>query len=65
MFMYIPLKPTHPQLKVGPYSIFMKLAQCEIGFCQMDPCMGAQSALAQLICTRVTEEIETKQLKDK
>lgn len=37
----IPLKASQAQLKVGPYSIFMKLALCEIGFCLMDPCMGA------------------------
>lgn len=42
MVLYIPLKASQAQLKVGPYSIFMKLALCEIGFCLMDPCMGAQ-----------------------
>lgn len=41
MVLYIPLKASQAQLKVGPYSIFMKLALCEIGFCLMDPCMGA------------------------
>lgn len=40
MVLYIPLKASQAQLKVGPYSIFMKLALCEIGFCLMDPCMG-------------------------
>lgn len=37
----IPLKASQARLKVGPYSIFMKLALCEIGFCLMDPCMVA------------------------
>lgn len=37
----IPLKASQAQPKVGPCSIFMKLALCEIGFCLMDPCMGA------------------------
>ena len=41
MVLCIPLKASQAQLKVGPYSIFMKLALCEIGFCLMDPCMGA------------------------
>lgn len=41
MVLYIPLKASQAQLKVGPCSIFMKLALCEIGFCLMDPCMGA------------------------
>lgn len=41
MVLYIPLKASQAQLKVGPYSIFMKLALCEIGFCLMDLCMGA------------------------
>lgn len=41
MVLYIPLKASQAQLKVGPYSIFMKLALCEIGFCLMDPCMSA------------------------
>ena len=35
------LKASQALLKVGLYSIFMKLALCEIGFCLMDPCMGA------------------------
>lgn len=43
MVLCIPLKASQAQLKVGPYSIFMKLALCEIGFCLMDPCMGAPS----------------------
>lgn len=43
MVLCIPLKASQAQLKVGPYSIFMKLALCEIGFCLMDPCMGALS----------------------
>lgn len=37
----IPLKASQARPKVGPCSIFMKLALCEIGFCLMDPCMGA------------------------
>lgn len=41
MVLCIPLKASQAQLKVGPCSIFMKLALCEIGFCLMDPCMGA------------------------
>lgn len=35
------LKASQALLKVGLHSIFMKLALCEIGFCLMDPCMGA------------------------
>lgn len=35
------LKASQALLKVGLRSIFMKLALCEIGFCLMDPCMGA------------------------
>lgn len=61
MVLYIPLKASQAQLKVGLYSIFMKLALCEIGFCLMDPCMDAlpdTSALAY--CPRVRLKTEWK-----
>lgn len=63
MVLCIPLKTSQAQLKVGPYSIFMKLALCEIGFCLMDPCMGAPpdtSALAYRHGSH-TEDRETEQ----
>lgn len=63
MVVYIPLKASQARLKVGPYSIFMKLVLCEIGFCLMDPCMGAPpdtSASAYRHWSR-TEDSETEQ----
>lgn len=65
MVLYIPLKASQAQLKVGPYSIFMKLALCEIGFCLMDPCMGAppDTSASAYRHRSHTEDRETEQEK--
>lgn len=65
MVLYIPLKASQAQLKVGPCSIFMKLALCEIGFCLMDPCMGAppDTSASAYRHRSHTEDRETEQEK--
>lgn len=63
MVMCIPPKASQAQLKVGPYSIFMKLALCEIGFCLMDPCMGAPPDTSAYRHQSHTEDRETEQEK--
>lgn len=66
MVLCVPLKASQAQLKVSPYSIFMKLALCEIGFCLMDPCMGALSDTSASAYWHQshTEDSKTKQEKD-